>query len=203
MRPVLERISLLFPFIQPQARRIHFRATIRNELRRGCDSVLGAKPKRKWKEKRGRSIRSRTIMPWIIINTKCQLAPLHSTLHTLSIWGGGIALHMTLLTIGILDYVLSVCDWVCVHNFRPELFLFESVSAFNLSCPKISKRYLSGSPMCQSSHGMIDVMLMRTLTKNLAWKQNIPGLKLRGSRKFHILKFKAIPICVYWSLKFG
>ena len=84
--------------------------------------------------------------------------------------------------IRIWDYVLSVCDWVCVHNFKPEVFLFESTSALNLSCPKISQRYLSGSPMCLASHGKIDVMLMRTLTKTfLARKQNIPGLKMRGS----------------------
>ena len=35
--------------------------------------------------------------------------------------------------------------------------------------------------MCLASHGKIDVMLMRTLTKTfLAQKQNIPGLKMRG-----------------------
>ena len=78
--------------------------------------------------------------------------------------------------------VLSVCDWVCVHNFRPEVFLFESMSALNIYCPKTSERYLSGSPMCLASHGMIEVMLMQTLTKTfLAWKHNIPGLRLRGS----------------------
>ena len=36
--------------------------------------------------------------------------------------------------------------------------------------------------MCLASHGMIEIMLTQTLTKTfLAWKQNIPGLKLRGS----------------------
>ena len=96
-------------------------------------------------------------------------------------------------TIGIWDYVLSVCDWVCVHNFKPEVFLFESTSALNLSCPKISQRYLSGSPMCLASHGMIEVMLMQTLTKTfLAWKQNIPGLKMRGSE---------IGDWTFWNLK--
>ena len=89
---------------------------------------------------------------------------------------------MKISRIRIWDYVLSVCDWVCVHNFRPEVFLFGSMSALNISCPKISERYLSGSPMCLASHGMIEVMLMQTLTKTfLAWKQNIRGLKLRGS----------------------
>ena len=97
------------------------------------------------------------------------------------------------VTIGIWDYVLSVCDWVCVHNFKPEVFLFESTSALNLSCPKISQRYLSGSPMCLASHGKIDVMLMRTLTKTfLARKQNNPGLKMRGSE---------IGDWTFWNLK--
>ena len=44
----------------------------------------------------------------------------------------------------------------------------------NISCPKISERYLSGSDMCLASHGMIEVMLMQTLTKN------IPALKTSG-----------------------
>ena len=94
-----------------------------------------------------------------------------------------------ILTIRIWDYVLSVCDWVCVHNLKPEVLLFESRSALYLPCPEMSQRYLSGSPMCLASHGKINAMLMRTLTKTfLAWNQNIPGLMLRGC-EISIIRF--------------
>ena len=41
-------------------------------------------------------------------------------------------------------------------NLRPEMLWLGSESALDLSCPKISQRGLSGSPMCPASHGIAD-----------------------------------------------